>query len=216
LDAATGGANMTKLLSNKLEASIISVDVDREVAEDIYQVVNKNRVTFVLCDLANLPFRNGAFCCVVCDLTLSTIEDWRHYQTLKEFKRTLKPKSRLYITDYLPEEPPKSKRDKLAVEAWRLYKAASHLKGAPHYEELPSTLIIQWLKDVGFHDVEYGPIKAREKLEWKEGFKEYYGNMKKEIAEVKDSKIRMVFRTKLEELRREITKAEPQAGAEST
>jgi ubiquinone/menaquinone biosynthesis C-methylase UbiE len=180
LDAATGDANTTKMLSSKLEASIISVDFDREVAEDIYQVVDKDKVTFVLCDLANLPFRNETFCCVICDLTLSTIENWKHYQTLKQFKRTLKPKSGLYITDYLPEEPPKSVTDRLAVEAWRLYKAASHLKGSPHYEELPLDLIIQWIKDIGFQNIEYGPIKARQKLEWKEGFKEYYRNMKKD------------------------------------
>jgi ubiquinone/menaquinone biosynthesis C-methylase UbiE len=206
LDAATGGANMTKMLSSKLEASIISIDVDREVAEDIYQIVDKDKVTFVQCDLANLPFENDTFCCVICDLTLSTIENWKHYQTLKEFKRTLKPKSRLYITDYALEEPSKSVRDKLAVEAWRLYKAASHLKGSPHYEELPPNLIIQWLKDIGFQRIEYGLIETRKKLAWREGFKEYYRNMEKEIAEVEDSKARIAFQAILEELRKEIEK----------
>ena len=150
-DAATGAANMTKRLSSNLETSIMSIDVGKEVAKDIYQIVDRNRVTFVLCDLANLPFKNHAFCCIACDLTISTIENWEHYQILKEFKRTLKPRTNLYITDYLPEESPKSLRDRLAIEAWRPYKATSHLKGSAHYDELPSELIIQWLQDVGFN-----------------------------------------------------------------
>lgn len=33
LDAATGAANTTRILSSKLEASIVSIDVDREVAK---------------------------------------------------------------------------------------------------------------------------------------------------------------------------------------
>lgn len=156
--------------------------------------------------MANLPFKNHTFCCVIWDLTFSAIENWKHQQILKEFKGTLKPKSRLYITDYLPEEQPKSVRDRLAIEAWRLYKATSHLKGSPHYEELPPKLIIQWLKDTGFQYIECGPIKAREKMEWKGGFKEYYKNMRKEMAEVEDSKIRIALQTKLQGLRKEIKK----------
>lgn len=108
LDAATGGANMAKMLSSNLNAYIISVDIDREVAEDIYEIVDKQKVQFVLCDLASMPFRNGAFCCIVCDLTLSTIENWRHYRALKEFKRTPKARSKLYIMDYPPEESPRA------------------------------------------------------------------------------------------------------------
>jgi len=34
-------------------------------------------------------------------------------------------------------------------------------------------LTIQWLKDVEFQHIQYGLIKAREKLAWKEGLKEY-------------------------------------------
>ena len=44
LDAATGGANMAKMLSSNLNAYIISVDIDREVAEDIYEIVDKQKV----------------------------------------------------------------------------------------------------------------------------------------------------------------------------
>jgi ubiquinone/menaquinone biosynthesis C-methylase UbiE len=73
-DMATRDANMTKMSSSKLKSLIISVG-NREVAGDICQVVEKDKVTFVPCDLANVPFRDEAFCCVVCVLTLSTIED---------------------------------------------------------------------------------------------------------------------------------------------
>jgi len=78
LDAAAEAANMTKMPSSNLEASIISIDIDKEVANDIYQTVDRNKGTFVLCDLANLPFKNHTFCCIVCDLAISTIENWRH------------------------------------------------------------------------------------------------------------------------------------------
>ena len=44
-------------------------------------------------------------------------------------------------------------------------------------------------------------LVTREKLEWKEGFREYYDNMKKEIAEIKDSLIRHAFRHTLETLK---------------
>lgn len=47
-------------------------------------------------------------------------------------------------------------------------------------------------------------LVAREKLEWDKGFEEYYGNMKEEIAEIKDSKIRRVCQQKLKELKKEI------------
>jgi len=66
-------------------------------------------------------------------------------------------------------------------------------------------LIIQWLRDTGFYEVEYRPTRTREKLEWKEGFDEYYENMKKEIAELENSSIREAFRAKLEELKKETT-----------
>jgi len=204
LDAATGAGGMTKFLCDNLNASIISVDLDREVFQDIWEKVKKQKVNFVLCDLASLPFNNQVFCCVVCDVTISTIENPKQYLTLKEFRRILKAKSELYITDYGPEESPKNKRDELAVEAWRFYKTVSEIKGAPHYQELPPNLIAQWLKDLGFYDVRHEMLVAREKLEWKKGFEEYYSNMKEEIAELKDSRIRKAFQQKLEQLKKEI------------
>jgi ubiquinone/menaquinone biosynthesis C-methylase UbiE len=204
LDAATGVGGMTKILSDNLNASIISVDLDREVFQDVNKTFEKKRVDFVLCDLASLPFNGQVFCCIVCDVTLSAVDYQKQYLALKEFKRVLKTESKLYITDYGPEEPPKSKRDELAVEAWRIYKAVSEFKGTPHYQELPPSLIGQWLEDLGFHDVKHEMLVVREKLEWGKGFEEYYGNMKEEIAEIKDSRIKEAFQQKLEQLKKEI------------
>lgn len=204
LDAATGAGGMTRLLCDNLNASIISVDSDREVFEEIKREFEKQKVDFVLCDLASLPFKNQAFCCVVCDVTISAVENAKQYLTLKEFKRVLQTESELYITDYGPEEPPKSKKDKLAVEAWRFYKAVSELKGVSHYQELPPNLIVEWLNDLGFDNVKHEVLVEREKLEWDKGFEEYCGNMKEEIAGIKDSIIRQFCQQKLDELKKEI------------
>lgn len=204
LDAATGAGGMTKLLCDNLDVSIISVDLDGEVFQDVLGKVEKRKANFVLCDLANLPFNSQVFCCVVCDLTISAIENPKQYLTLKEFRRVLKARSELCITDYGPEEFPKNRRDELAVEAWRFYKAVSEIKGTPHYQELPPNLIVQWLKDLGFYDVRQEMLVSREKLEWEKGFEEYYSNMKEEIAEIKDSRIRKVFQQNLEQLKKEI------------
>jgi hypothetical protein len=125
-------------------------------------------------------------------------------KSLAELKRTLQPKAKLHLTDYLPEEPPESQKDKLAVDAWRSYKAVSHLNGESHYEEFPPALISQWLEDIGFTEVEYQAITARKKLEWTKGFEEYYSNMKREIAELGDAKIGEVFQQRLDELKEAI------------
>lgn len=55
-------------------------------------------------------------------------------------------------------------------------------------------------------------LVTREKLEWKEGFREYYDNMKKEVAEIKDSRVRQAFQHTLETLKEETTGATSWSG----
>lgn len=121
LDAGTGAGAMTKVLSDHLNVSIVSVD-DRRVFPYVYEKVDGKKVEFVACDFANLPFEEGAFCCNVCDLVISTSEDWQRIPILKEFKRVLRTKFSLYVTDYYPEKVSRSKEEMLASETWKLYK----------------------------------------------------------------------------------------------
>jgi hypothetical protein len=83
------------------------------------------------------------------------------------------------------------------------HKAVSELKGVPHYEELPLSLVVQWLGDLEFRNIRQKTLVTREKLEWKEGFKEYYDNVQKEIAEINDSKIKETFQQVIEKLKAE-------------
>jgi ubiquinone/menaquinone biosynthesis C-methylase UbiE len=108
LDAGTGAGSMTKVLSDNLNAPIINIDLNKQVFHYVYEKVDRQKVSFVACDFANLPFKEDTFCSIICDLVISTSENWQPLQILKEFKRTLKAKSKLYITDYHPKEEPKN------------------------------------------------------------------------------------------------------------
>jgi len=204
LDAGTGAGSMTEALSDNINAPVIGVDVNRQVFPHVYGKVDRKKVDFVACDFANLPLRESAFCCIVCDLVMSTSQNW-HTQILKEFNRVLRAGSTLYITDYCPEETPRSRQDWLAAETRRLYKAVSELKRGSREQEFPPNVTIQWLKEAGFQNVQHERIEANESPEWKKRvFKEYYSNMKKEISDIYDPKLQRAFMNKLEKLRREI------------
>jgi len=195
---------MTKALSDNVNAPVISVDVNRRVFPHVYGRVDRKKVDFVSCDFAHLPFKEGTFCCIVCDLVISTSQNW-HIGILKEFNRALRAGSTLYLTDYYPQETPPSRLDWLAAETRRLYKAVSELKRGSREREFPPNMTVQWLKEIGFRSVQHERIEANESLEWKKKvFEEYYSNMKREILDVRDPKLQRIFTNKLEKLRREI------------
>lgn len=205
LDAGTGAGNMTKVLSDNLKASIVSVDLNKQVFPYVYEKVDRRKVGFVSCDLANLPFREATFCCIVCDLVISTSENLQHRKTLKEFRRTLAKTSALYVTDYYPEEAPIDVQDKLAAETSRLYREVSEAKRGPIGQGFPPSLVAKLLIEAGYQSVRIDRIRANEPLEWKKRvFKEYYRNMKREISDVEDMKLQTVFKRKLESLKRKI------------
>jgi len=80
---------MTKALSNGLSSPVVSIDSNKQVFPYVQGKVDKNRIHFVACDFAHLPFKDSVFCGVVCDLVISTNREWKPFSIYTEFRRTL-------------------------------------------------------------------------------------------------------------------------------
>lgn len=130
LDAGTGAGNMTKILTEHLSIHVVSADANRHVFPTARGRVDMRKVDFIACDFASLPFRDNSLCCIICDLVISTSENWHPIPVYYEFKRTLRTKGIVYITDYYPEGAPQNKEEKLAAETWKFYRDVSKALGA--------------------------------------------------------------------------------------
>ena len=162
LDAGTGAGVMTKALSDGLESSVVSIDADTQVFPYVFEKVDRGRVYFVACDFAHLPFREGVFSGVVCDLVISTSREWKPLPIYEEFKRALKIGFSLFVVDYYPEKSPRRIGAMLANEATGLYMAVSETKGLELLQNVPPKRSVRQLMKVGFTTVKEKRIEANE------------------------------------------------------
>ena len=207
LDAGTGAGSMTKILTEHLNVHVVSADANRHVFPSVRGTVDKGKVDFVVCDFASLPFIDESLCCIVCDLVISTSENWRPLPVYTEFKRTLRLKGILCITDYYPESTPQNVEEKLATETWKLYREVSKALGARLRRNFPPEKTIEELKKAELRNVRKERMIANEGAQWKKRvFAEYYRNMKNAISGLSNPKLKTKFFSKLETLRKNIVR----------
>lgn len=205
LDAGTGAGAMTKALSNGLGSSVVSIDSNKRVFPYLFQKVNKRRVHFVACDFAHLPFAENVFCCVVCDLVISTSREWKPFSIYPEFRRVLNIASSLFITDYYPEKSPKTKEALLATETSRLLTTVSKAIGVEVQKSVSPESSVKQLRKAGFTTIRMERIKANEAQEWrKRVFEEYSNGLQKTISGLKDFRLKTRFTKRLKKLKSEI------------
>ncbi len=205
LDAGTGAGKMTKILTDHLNAYVVSADVNAHVFPTVRETVDRRKIDFIACDFANLPFRDQSLCCVVCDLVISTSECWRPVPIYTEFKRALRTKGILCITDYYPEKEPRNKEEKLAAETWKFYRDVSKARKIRLRRDFRPDEMVQDLKRIDFTNVSEERMIANENAQWKKRvFAEYYSAVKGMISGLSDPKLRTNFRKKLETLKKNI------------
>jgi ubiquinone/menaquinone biosynthesis C-methylase UbiE len=205
LDAGTGAGIMTKALSNGLDSSVVSIDVNKRVFPYLFGKINRNRVHFVACDFAQLPFREDTFSCVVCDLVISTSQVWNPLSIYTEFERVLKTESPLFITDYYPEKSPRTREALLAAETSKLGRIVLKARGAEVHRSVSPESSVKQLRKAGFTATKKERINANEAQEWKKRvFEEYFNGMHKAISGLENSKLKMRFTKRLEKLKSEI------------
>lgn len=205
LDAGTGAGAMTRTLVNSLSLSVVSIDVNKRVFPYISEKVDRNRVFFLACDFAHLPFKENVFSYIVCDLVISTSQEWKPFPIYMEFRRVLKTGSSLFITDYYPEKSRRTKEDLLATETSRLYRTVSKVKGVHVPKSTSPESSVKQLRQTGFTTIRKKKIKANEAERWKKRvFEEYCSNMQRMISSLKDSKLKKRFTKRLRELKIEI------------
>ena len=205
LDAGTGAGNMTKILIEHLSVHVVSADVNRHVFPTVRGRVGKRKVDFIACDFTSLPFKDESLCCIICDLVISTSENWRPLPTYLEFKRTLRTKGILYITDYYPEGASQNEEEKLAAETWKFYREVSKALGAKLRRDFPPEDTIANLKKAGFRNARKERMIANESALWRRRvFSEYYNGMKGMISGLSNPKSKMRFGNKLETLKKKI------------
>lgn len=205
LDAGTGAGNMTKALIDHPNVHVVSADANRRVFTYVRKKVSRNNVDFIACDFANLPFTDESFRRIICDLVISTSGNWRPLPIYAEFRRTLRTKDALYITDYYPRKTPQDKEEKFAVDTWKFYRDVSAALGVKLKRDFPPKETIVDLKNAGFRNVREERIIANESPQWKNRvFAEYYDGMKRMISGFNDPELKKRFRDELETLKKEI------------
>lgn len=205
LDAGTGAGTVTQTLVNGLNLFVVSIDVNKRVFQQVSKKVDGRKVDFLACDFAHLPFRENVFSCVICDLVISTSQEWKPFPIYAEFKRTLMPRSSLFITDYYPEKSPLTKEALLAAQTSKLHRMVSESRGIWFQKGVVPQSSVRQLRKVGFATVKMEKIEANEPQEWKKRvFEEYCNGMKAGISSLRDIKLKTEYMMKLEELKKEI------------
>ena len=108
----------------------------------------------------------------------------------------------MLVIDYYPlsSVPVGTKPDKIAEDAWRVYKSVAELVGDHHHEELPLERVSETLADIGFSSVCHEKISGRA---LDETFEEYIKNMLEYTKEIKDDGLRKAFRNKIVQLEKD-------------
>jgi len=205
LDAGTGAGNMTKVLTDRLSVYVVSADFNRRVFRTVRGRVDRKKVDFIACDFASLPFKDESFRCIICDLVISTSENWRALPIYVEFRRTLRTEDILYITDYYPDGASRNREEKLAAETWKLYRDVSKTRGLKLRGDFPPEQTVKDLEKAGLTNLRKERMTANESARWrKRVFAEYYDGMRRMISGLSDSKLRTRFCNKLETLKKNI------------
>lgn len=196
---------MTQALANGLSMFVVSIDANKRVFARACEKVGRNRVDFLACEFAHLPFRENAFCCVVCDLVISTSQEWKPLSIYTEFRRVLSAESSLFISDYYPEKSPGTKEALLAAETSRLHRNVLKAIGVEGQRGVSPESSVRQLRKAGFTTIRMENIKANEAQEWKRRvFEEYLSHMQKAISDLKDSKLKTRFTKRLKKLKSQI------------
>jgi ubiquinone/menaquinone biosynthesis C-methylase UbiE len=197
LDAATGAGETTLEIAQAMKGGkLITVDCDTASWEEWAEPVLKEagvleRVEFLHADIRELPVESASVDLVVSTDTLSAMNIWA-VDAIKEFHRVLKSSSRLALIDLIPENETECDSDNIAMLDWRLAKAAAHLSGEEHYEELPTEWIKARLADAGFEVVAF-VIEPSRRRAGKTSYKEW--SQIDLAAEVPDETLSKVIRT---------------------
>ena len=156
LDAATGAGNCAIAVARMLERGrVITVDSDPEAwtgfaRPKVEEAGLLERIEFRRADIADLSeFAGASFDAIVCGATLSAMGA-EAADGIREFGRVAKPGAFLAVYDLLAQGVPQTRRQRNAVDAWRLSKAVDVLRGARHYEELSPEWISRRLRESGF------------------------------------------------------------------
>jgi ubiquinone/menaquinone biosynthesis C-methylase UbiE len=156
LDAATGAGNCALAVARMIERGrVITIDNDAKAWTDfagakIAKARLLDKVEFHRMDIADLgEFAHSTFDVIVCGATLSAM-GVAAVDGIREFARVAKPGAFLAIYDLMPQGAPRTRRQRNAVEAWRLSKAAAVLRGERHYEEFAPEWIARRLCEAGF------------------------------------------------------------------
>ncbi len=205
LDAGTGAGSMTKVLAKRLNVHVVSADVNRRVFPTVRRRVDRQKVDFIVCDFASLPFKDESLCCIVCDLVISTSQNWRPLPMCKEFNRTLRRKGILSITDYYPETAPRKAEERMAAETWKFYREVSKASNSRIKRDFPPAQTIADIRKAGFNGVRKRKMIANESAQWKKRvFAEYYAGIRNLISSMSGPILKTTFLDKLDALKKDI------------
>ena len=155
LDVATGAGETTLQIAEAMNGGrLITVDCDRASWDDwacpaLQKAGLLDRVEFMQADIGKLPLETESVDLIVSDATLSAVGIYA-VDAIREFHRVLKPSGRLALRDLIPEKETEEDPQNVSALSWRLMKAAAHLAGREHYEELPTDWIRARLGEAGF------------------------------------------------------------------
>jgi SAM-dependent methyltransferase len=182
MDAATGAANMTCWLANKVKEAgsgrIISIDNDPDTFLDARRKLGEpaGLVEFIEADLTNMPqIKSESIDLIVCHATICAVNDrpLKAVKALSEFYRTLKKDGWLVIGDEYPLPKASKPEEEVQVKRWQTYKAIAELVEGEHYTEIYPEELEFAVKLVGFKDIklqrfECEPLSNEVMEEWKE------------------------------------------------
>lgn len=194
MDAATGAANTTLKLANKLKEAgggkIISIDNDPETFPDARKKLGKlaELVEFIQADLTNMPqIKTESVDLIVCHATICAVNDrpLKAVKALAEFHRVLKKGCLLTIDDEYPLPKASNLKEEVQVKRWQTYKAIAELVDGEHYteifpEELEFTAKLVGFKNIETRTFEGEPLAKEVMEEWREMMPELINKMEDE------------------------------------
>jgi ubiquinone/menaquinone biosynthesis C-methylase UbiE len=207
MDAATGAANTTCWLAEKLKEAgsgrIISIDNDPETFPDAKRKLGElaEWVKFVNADLTNMPqIESESVDLIVCHATMCAVNDrpLKAVKALSEFYRILKKDCWLIIDDEYPLPKASKPEEEAQVGRWQTYKAIAELVDGEHYTEIYPEELEFAVKLVGFRDIELqkfedGPLSNEVMEEWK-------AIMPELINKIADEDLKAAFKKAIERI----------------
>ncbi len=160
LDAATGAGETTLQIAEAMNGGkLITVDSDLAswnawAKPSLEKAGLLDRVEFLEADMRDLPLEAESVDLIVSDATLSALGIFT-VEAIQEFRRVLRPTGRLALRGLIPEKETETDSRNISALSWRLMKAAAHLAGEEHYDELPTDWVRARLKEAGFEIISF-------------------------------------------------------------